>query len=74
MLDLTSRKRKQQPKITGAFSQPPTKHSKKRPHALTIQEPTPEDMAKIAAAQSKSDNSNPGVEGDKVKYNLLYLD
>lgn len=58
VLDLTSKKRKQQPKITGALSQPPTKLLKKKPSALTIQEPTPEDMAKIAAAQTESDNSS----------------
>ena len=73
VLDLTSRKRKQQPKIIDTLSQPPTKLSKKRPFALTIQEPTPEDMAKIAATQSESDNSSPGVEGDKVKQTSLYL-
>ncbi|XP_050908491.1 uncharacterized protein LOC127122149 [Lathyrus oleraceus] len=65
VLDLTSRKRKQQPNISDALSQPPTKLPKKRPSTLIIQEPTPEEMAKIAAAQSESDNSSPGIEGDK---------
>ncbi|XP_050877146.1 uncharacterized protein LOC127080900 [Lathyrus oleraceus] len=65
VLDLTSRKRKQQPKITEALSHPQTKISKKRPTALTIQEPTLEVMAKITASQSESDNSSPRVEGNK---------
>lgn len=30
-------------------------------------------MAKIAATQSESDNSSPGVDGDKVKHTLLFL-
>ena len=67
VLDLTSRKRKQQPKTTDTSSQPPAKVPRKRPSALTIQEPTPEDMAKIAVTQSESDNSSPRVKGDKVK-------
>lgn len=74
VLDLTSEKRKHQPKITEALSQPPTKISKKRPSALTIQEPTPEAMAKIVTTHSESDNSIPGVEGDKVKQTSLYFD
>lgn len=44
-----------------------TKFAKKRPTALVIQEPASEAMAKIATAQSGSDNSSLGVEGDKVK-------
>lgn len=67
VLDLTFRKRRQQPKVTDTLSQPPSKLPKKRPYVLTIQELTPEEMAKIAVAQSESDNSSPGVEGDKVK-------
>lgn len=73
VLDLASRKRKQQSKVTDTFSQPPAKLPKKRPSALTIQEPTPEEMAKIATAKSESDNSSPGVEGEKVKQTSLYL-
>ena len=71
VLDLTSRKRKQQPKITEALSQPQTKFAKKRPNALTIQEPTLEAMAKIAATQSESDSSSPEIKGDKVKTYLI---
>lgn len=66
VLDLTSRKRKQQPKATDTSNQPPAKLPRKRPAALVIQEPALEEMAKIAATQSESDNSSPGVEGDKV--------
>ena len=66
VLDLTFRKRKQQPKATDTSNQPPAKLPRKRPAALVIQEPALEEMAKIAATQSESDNSSPGVEGDKV--------
>lgn len=66
VLDLTSRKRKQHPKSADASYQPPAKLPRKMHVALVIQEPTPEEMAKIPVAQSESDNSNPGVEGDKV--------
>lgn len=66
VLDLTSRKRKPQPKATDASDQPPVKLPRKKPTVLIIQEPTPEEMAKIATTQSESDNSSPGVEGDKV--------
>lgn len=66
VLDLTSRKRKPHPKAIDASDQPPVKLPRKRLVALVIQEPTPEEMAKIAVAQSESDNSKPRVEGDKV--------
>jgi hypothetical protein len=66
VLDLTSRKRKQQPNAIDASDQPPAKLPRKRPAALVIQETTPEKMEKITVAQSESDNSSPGVEGDKV--------
>lgn len=42
----------------------------KRPAALTILQPTPEELTKIAAARVESDYSNPGVEGDKVKADI----
>lgn len=66
VLDLNSRKRKPQPKVTDASDQPPVKLPRKRPVALVIQEPTPKEIAKITTDQSESDNSIPGVEGDKV--------
>lgn len=69
VLDLTLRKRKKQPKVAEALSHPQEKKSRviKRPAALTILEPTPEELSKIAATQIESDNSIPGVEGDNVK-------
>lgn len=67
--DPTLKKRKKQQKIVEALSQPQAKISRvvKRPIALTILEPNPEELSKIAATQVESDNSNPGVEGGKVK-------
>ncbi|XP_050896169.1 uncharacterized protein LOC127102891 [Lathyrus oleraceus] len=65
ILDLTSRKRKPQPKPIDPSNQPNTKLSRKRFAALVIQEPTPEEMARVTAAQSESDNSSPKVEGYK---------
>lgn len=72
ILDLTSRKRKQQPNIIEALSQPQVKIAKKRLAALTIQEPTLEAMSKIAMTQSESDNSIPRAKGDKVKTYLTF--
>ena len=73
VLDLTSRKSKPQPKAIDPSNQPNTKLSRKRPAALVIQEPTPEEMARVAAAQSESDNSSPGVEGYKVPPTSLHF-
>lgn len=69
VLDLTLRKRKKQPKVVEASSQPHAKISRviKRHVALSILEPTPIELSKIAAAQVESDNSSPRVEGNKVK-------
>lgn len=76
VLDLTLRKRKKQPKVVETSSQPQEKIARviKRHDSLSILEPTPEEMSKIAATQVESDNSSPEVEGDKVKaYITLFL-
>lgn len=73
VFDLTSRKRKSQPKATDASDQPPVKLPRKSPTALIIQEPTLEEMAKVAVTQSESDNSSHGVEGDTVQHTYPYL-
>lgn len=73
VLGLTSKKRKSQPKATDVSDQPPIKLPRKRPTALIIQEPTPEEMAKVAATQSESDDSSPRVEGDKVQHTSPYF-
>lgn len=68
-LDLTLKKRKKQPKVVEASSQPQAKIARviKQPATLSILEPTPEEMSKIAVTQVESENSNSGVEGNKVK-------
>lgn len=75
ILDLTLSKRKKQPKVVEASSQPQAKISRvmKQPIALSILEPTPEEPSKIAATQVESDNFIPGVEGDKVKAYMTFL-
>lgn len=76
VLDMSHKKRKRLTKATEASSQPQDKAARviKRPTALTIREPNPEDMSKIAATLGESDNSNPGVEGNKVKnQSITYL-
>lgn len=75
VLDLTLRKRKKQPKVFEASSQPQAKISRviKRPATLSILEPTPEELSKIATTQVGSDNSSLGVEGDKVKAYMTFL-
>lgn len=73
VLNLTSGKRKSQPKVVDALDQPPVKLPRKWHAALIIQEPMPKEMARVAAAQSESDNSCPGVKGDKVQHTSPYF-
>lgn len=73
VLDLTSRKRKLHSKPIDPPNQPNIKLPRKRPAALVIQEPTPEEMARVVATQSESDNSSPGVEGYKVPHTSLHF-
>lgn len=73
VLDLTSKKIKSKPKPADASNKLTIKLPRKRPDALVIQEPTPEEMARVAAAQSESDNSIPGVEGYKVPHTSLHF-
>lgn len=67
VLDLTLKKK--QPKIVEPLSKPQAKIARvvKRPAALTIMEPNPKELSKIASARVESKNSSPGVEGDRVK-------
>lgn len=73
VLDHTSRKKKPQLKPIDPSNQPNTKLSRKSLFALIIQEPTPKEMERVAATQSESDNSSPGVEGYKVRPTSLHF-
>ena len=73
ILDLSHKKVKRLTKAIEASRQPQAKATRviKRPAALTIREPNPEDMSKIAATLGESDHSTPGDEGKKVRINIL---
>lgn len=74
VLDVSHKKRKRLTKATEASSQPQVKDARviKRPAALTIQEPNPEDMSKIASTLGESDNSSLRFKGNKVKINTSF--